>query len=52
MSFEELNVPKNHIYLFKPQAKIFDTMLDMELQRHTYLVVIIVHMYWFLKLFQ
>ena len=22
MSFEELNVPKNHIYLFKPQRKI------------------------------
>ena len=22
MSFEELNVPKNHIYLFKPQRKM------------------------------
>ena len=28
MSFEELNVPKNHIYLFKPQAeKILTTPL-------------------------
>ncbi len=24
MSFEELNVPKNHVYLFKPQFEMDD----------------------------
>ena len=28
MSFEELNVPKNHIYLFKPQNKLGNPQMN------------------------